>query len=213
MSIEGYGEFNIYNNTEVHHEQPSGLIRNVSDPTFLSKNHLGFDTDAEQEIAFPPIKDWNVLNNLSEKMIDKIGPREKRIFLKSTGGWGRDRKGDIVVENRDAIRGNLFGEIHNVFVDSRISNLNLLPADKIVGQEVVRQTRKLTAQGVTSLGPYRGAYDMDDEYWYPGSDWMPYGLEVITTMADAEKFAKKHHETSIVPEIEIDGLYRGRLNE
>ena len=66
---------------------------------------------------------------------------------------------------------------------------------------------------MTALGSYRGAYDVGDNYWRPGSDWMPYGLDVLKTMAQAEKFAKEYHSISIVPSIAIAGLPSGRLNQ
>jgi hypothetical protein len=67
------------------------------------------------------------------------------------------------------------------------------------------------AQGVTSLDSYRGAYDVGNEYWYPGSDWMPYGLDVLKTMAQSEQFAKKYYSISIVPEINVSDLPKGKL--
>ena len=77
-----------------------------------------------------------------------------------------------------------------------------MPVDSSV-QGGVSQSDELAAQGVTSLGSYRGAYDYQDKAWSPGSDWMPYGLDVIKTMAESEKFAKKYSTVSIVPEINL----------
>ncbi|MBT3194604.1 MAG: hypothetical protein HN341_18820, partial [Verrucomicrobia bacterium] len=69
-----------------------------------------------------------------------------------------------------------------------------------------------SAQKVTALDSFRGAYDIGDEYWYPGSDWMPYGLPVLKTMAEAERFAKKFRTISIVPEMGVKGLASGHLS-
>jgi hypothetical protein len=41
---------------------------------------------------------------------------------------------------------------------------------------------------------------------------MPYGLPVLKTMAEAQRFAKKYRNLSIVPEIGIDELPNGRLD-
>jgi hypothetical protein len=49
------------------------------------------------------------------------------------------------------------------------------------------------------------------DYWYPGSNWMPYGLKLAKTMAEAEVFAKKLKSVSIIPAINISDLPKGRL--
>ena len=49
--------------------------------------------------------------------------------------------------------------------------------------------------------------------WYPGSQWLPYGLEVPKTMAEAEDFAKKYRTVSLVPQVELGGLEEGVLSE
>lgn len=64
----------------------------------------------------------------------------------------------------------------------------------------------LKAEGVTALDSFRGAYDYKGKEWTTGSDWMPYGLEVLKTMAQSEHFAKKYYSVSIVPEINLEGL-------
>ena len=53
---------------------------------------------------------------------------------------------------------------------------------------------------------------MNGEYWYPGSDWMPYGLPVLKTMAEAEQFAQKYKTISIVPQINIENQKIGQLD-
>ena len=85
------------------------------------------------------------------------------------------------------------------------------PFDPIVS-DGRSQTKDLAAQGVTSLGSYRGAYDVGDRYWYPGSDWMPYGLPVLKTMAEAERFANECRSISVVPTMGARDLPTGQLS-
>jgi hypothetical protein len=208
MSVEGYGEFNIYNNTDVHNEIPSDLIRNVL-------NHSDA-TDASKDLSFPPIEDWNVLNNIVEKFNDRVGPREKITHNKQKEKGllhpERDASWLIPITERGDMKGNLTGEQREIFTNGELSGLNLIPTDPAIGNGVI-QTRELASESVTALGSYRGAYDVNDEYWYPGSEWMPYGLEVLKTMARADKFAKEHLSVSIVPSVEISGLPAGKLND
>jgi len=207
MSIEGYGNFNIYNNTDVHNDTPSDIIRNVL-------HHSG-TTDGSLDKSFPPIDDWNVLNNLVEHFNDRVGPREKITHneqkKKGLLHPERDKNWLIPVVDRGAIQGNLTGERRQIFTNGELSGLNLIPTDPVI-KNGVSQNERLAAQGVTALGSYRGAYDIGDEYWYPGSDWMPYGLPVINTMAKAERFAKEYRTISIVPETGVKGLPAGHLN-
>jgi len=207
MSVEGYGNFNIYNNTDVHNLEPSELIRNVL-------HHSG-TTNGSMELDFPPITDWNVLNNLVEVFNDRIAPREKTTHnvQKKKGLLHPEREKNwlIPIVNRGSMQGNLTGVRRGIFTNGELSGLNLIPTDPII-KNGVSQTKKLAAQGVTALGSYRGAYDIGDEYWCPGSDWMPYGLPLLKTMADSEQFAKKYRSISIVPEISVRDLPSGHLN-
>ena len=156
------------------------------------------------------------MNNLVEQFNDRVGPREKTTHneQKEKGLLHpeRDKTWLIPVVDRGAIQGNLTGERRGIFTNGALSGLNLIPTDPSV-RNGVSQTKELAAQGVTALGSYRGAYDVGDNYWRPGSDWMPYGLDVLKTMAQAEKFAKEYHSISIVPSIAIAGLPSGRLNQ
>lgn len=207
MSVEGYGNFNIYNNTCVHNIEPSELIRNVLNHSDLSMGSM--------DLTFPPIEDWNVMNNLVEVFNDRIGPRER------TTQRDQERKGLlhperaenwlIPIVNRGSMQGNLIGQHRDIFTNGELSGLNLIPTDPIV-REGVPQTDELAAQGVKDLDSFRGAYDVGGEYWYPGSDWMPNGLPVLKTMTKAQRFAEKYRTVSIVPEIGINELPNGRLN-
>ena len=116
-----------------------------------------------------------------------------------------------LIVNRGSMQGNLIGVRREIFTNGELSGLNLIPTDPIV-KNGVAQTKELAAQGVTQLDSFRGAYDAAGEYWYPGSDWMPYGLPVIKTMAEAERFAKEYRTISIVPEAGIKGLSSGLLS-
>lgn len=207
MSVEGYGKFNIYNNTDVHNNIPSDLNRNIL-------NHSGV-TYASLDKSFPPIDDWNVLNNLVEQFNDRVGPREKITHNESKKKGllhpERDKNWLIPVVDRGAIRGNLTGERREIFTNGELSGLNLIPTDPVI-KNGVSQTKELAAQGVTQLDSFRGAYDVDGEYWVPGSDWMPYGLPVLKTMAEAERFARKHQTVSMVPETGVKYLPSGSLS-
>ena len=126
MSIEGYGNFNIYNNTDVHNREPSELIRNVMPHSDLG-NRLS-STQGSLELDFPPIEDWNVLNNLVEVFNDRIGPRERTTQL-AQGRKGllhpeRAESWLIPIVNRGSMQGNLIGERRDIFIDGELSGLN-----------------------------------------------------------------------------------------
>jgi hypothetical protein len=207
LSIEGYGLFNIYNNTAVYSLTPSDLIRNAL-------NHSG-SKEGGMDLSFPPIDDWNILNNLMDDLADRNGPREFRT-MKAQKNKGllhpeRDKSFRIPVVNRGTIQGNTIGFDPELFVNGSLEDLNLMPAGNAV-KGGVEQTKELAAQGVTQLGNYRGAYDVNGETWVPGSDWMPYGLPVLKTMAEAERFAKKYRTISTVPDVVTQGLQYGSLS-
>jgi hypothetical protein len=218
LSIEGYGSFNIYNNTAVHNETPADLIRNVLSTSTLSSlrsNPGAVEEVSGTDLSFPPIDDWNVLNNLVEYFQDRIAPREKRTHnVQKEKGLlhpERDESWLIPIADRGSMRGNLTGERREVFTGGELDGLNLIPTDPII-RNGVSQTKELADQGVTALGSYRGAYDIGDEYWHPGSDWMPYGLPILKTMAEAERFAKEYRSISIVPTTSVGDLPAGQLS-
>ena len=124
---------------------------------------------------------------------------------------GRPKSSSFPVEDRGSIQGNLTGERRSIFANGELSGLNPVPIDPIINNGV-SQTKKLAAQGVTALDSFRGAYGVNDDYWYPGSDWMPYGLDVLRTVAASEHFAKKYYSVSTVPKIKINQLSKGYLN-
>ncbi|WP_158022039.1 right-handed parallel beta-helix repeat-containing protein [Flammeovirga pacifica] len=202
MSIEGYKNFNIYNNTDVYNRVPSDLNRNIL-------NHGKGVTDGSNEKNFPPIEDWNVLNNLVEKFNDRVGPREKATYKeqqkKGLVHPERAKKFTFQVQNRGQIKGNIIGEHRDYFTNGELSNLNLIPINSVI-QDGEKQSDELSKDGVCSLDSFRGAYDVGSEYWYPGSDWMPYDLEVLNTMSKAENFAKKYNKISVYQKSEMNDL-------
>jgi hypothetical protein len=218
MSIEGYGPFNIYNNTDVLNHVASDIIRN-------QLNHVGAN-ESSQDSTFPIIDDWNVVNNIVEALYDGIGPREKALYAaqKRKGLVNAERaksderfnhhvrplEGSLVVNNRGSIEGNIIGEHNDVFTNGNLEGLHLIPKDNSV-KNGVKPSAALKEQGIDYLDSYRGAYNVDDEYWYPGSDWMPYGLEVLKTMEASERFAKMNYSISIIPEIKVLDLPKGEL--
>ncbi|MGB7323361.1 MAG: right-handed parallel beta-helix repeat-containing protein [Rubripirellula sp.] len=210
MSIEGFGKFNVYNNTSYRNKEACDLIRNVvAKPKGSNPKMVSNDT------SFPPIDDWNVLNNLVQKFADSVGPSEKGPFdqSKAKGTLHPERtKGKFIhVRDRGDIQGNLTGFNPTIFANGNLGGLNLIPVQKIV-EGGAESTPQLIAEHVTDLGTYRGAYDYREKGWSAGSDWMPYGLSVPRTMAQAEQFAKKVRPISVVPEINVSGLPNGLLS-
>ena len=210
MSIEGYGKFNIYNNTSYRNKEACDLIRNV-----VAKAKGSNPKMVSNDTSFPPITDWNVLNNLVQNFADSVGPSEKGPFdqakAKKTLHPARAKNKYLPVIDRGDIQGNLTKFKPTIFTNGNLNGLNLIPTNKIV-EGGVAPTQKLAAQGVTGLGTYRGAYDYKDQGWSTGSDWMPYGLDVPRTMAQSEQFAKKYSSVSVVPEIHVSDLPSGMLS-
>ena len=210
MSIEGYGKFNIYNNTSYRNKETCDLIRNVVPKTKGSNPDM-----VSNDTSFPPIDDWNVLNNLIQKFADGVGPSEKGPFEKSkkedTLHPERAKSKSFSVEDRGNVQGNLTKFKPNIFTEEKLESLNLVPANKIV-EGGVSATKAMIAEGVKDLDTFRGAYDYKAKPWSAGSDWMPYGIKVPKTMAQSQKFAKQFGPISVVPEINLSGLSIGLLS-
>ncbi|MDF1753339.1 MAG: right-handed parallel beta-helix repeat-containing protein [Verrucomicrobiales bacterium] len=208
MSIEGYGKFNVYNNTSARNRETCDLIRNV-----VEKKKGSNPAMVSNDTTFPPITDWNVLNNLVEKFADGVGPSEVGPFSKSaTEGTlhpARAKRKSLPINDRGSIQGNLTGP--KVFNKTNLAKLNLVPPPEVI-ENGVPPTEELIAQGVTSLGSYRGAYSRNEKAWNSGSNWLPFQLEVPQTMVESDRFAKKYSSTSIVPEIIATGLPSGTLS-
>ena len=210
MNIEGFGNFNIYNNTSVLNKEPDMMTRNV-----VSKRKGTGDAVVSNDTSFPPIDDWNILNNLVTKFVDRVGPSESgpKSASKANGTLHPERAehDSIPIKDRGAIQGNWTGFKQKIFTNGNLDGLNLVPTSKVVGRDGAASTKELESEGVTDLGTYRGAYDINDKGWPVGSDWMPYGIAVPTTMAQSEQFAKKYHSVSIVPRINT-ALPSGQLS-
>ncbi|MFC1766820.1 hypothetical protein ACFL6U_32690, partial [Planctomycetota bacterium] len=111
------------------------------------------------------------------------------------------------------MQGNLLGFKQSIFVNGALDGLNLIPTDNVVKNGAV-QTPQLASKGIDDLDSFRGAYDVGETNpWIPGSDWMPYGLPVLKTMAESEAFAKKVRPGSILAEINITDLPGGHSQE
>jgi hypothetical protein len=209
LNIEGYFGFNIYNNTAVHEEQGSSVTQNVS-------SHFGDKTDAAaaaNDNSFPPITQWNIVNNIVENFEDRIGPREVPLYDAATAHNLRKNSKNITVTNRNKVRGNLIGNVSNEFVHYGLDNLSLVPktsapapTTKTVDQ-IQSQTSELSLANLCCLDNFRGAYAINDPNpWVPGSDWMPLDLAVLNSMASSEQFAKSKKNVSFVPTINTDQL-------
>ena len=211
MNIEGFGNFNIYNNTSVLNKEPDMMTRNV-----VSKRKGNGDAVVSNDTSFPPIDDWNILNNLVTNFVDRVGPSEKgpKTASKANGTLHPERAkfDSIPIKDRGAIQGNWTGFKQKIFIDGTLDGLNLIPASGVVAKDGAAPTKKLEQEGVTELGTYRGAYDVNDKGWPVGSDWMPYGIEVPATMAQSEQFAKKYRSVSLVPQIKVTDLPSGQLS-
>ena len=124
----------------------------------------------------------------------------------------RNARSLMSVTDRGQVRGNLVKFDLSVFRNADLNNLDLRPADAKQIRGGVRQSAELKKQEVTQLDSFCGAYDVNGEYWVPGSDWMPFGLPVLKTMAEAERFAEKYKTVSIVPDTGVNDLSGGRLS-
>ena len=210
LNIEGFGNFNVYNNTSVLNKEAEMMTRNVAE-----KRKGTGGAVVSNDMSFPPIDDWNVINNLATRLIDRVGPSESGQFSESrkkgTLNPERLKNASIPIEDRGAIQGNLTGFKQNIFTNGSLNGLDLIPKSKII-ENGAAPTKQLESEGVTDLGTYRGAYDNNDEGWPVGSDWMPYGIKVPKTMAQSEKLAKKYRNLSLVPLINTTNLSSGQLS-
>lgn len=204
LNIEGYFGFNIYNNTAVYDAHGSSVTQNVI-------SHFGEKTDdaaAANDDNFPPITQWNIVNNIVEDFLDRIGPRETDLYDPLTVHNLRKNSKDITVTNRNKVRGNLIGNTSNEFVNGSLNNLNLVPktsspppSTKTVDQ-IQSQTSALTLANVCCLDNFRGAYAVNDpDPWSAGSSWLPNNLSNPRTMRLSEFMAKDMKNVSLIPSI------------
>jgi hypothetical protein len=208
MNIEGFGNFNVYNNTSVLNQEPCMMTRNV-----VSKRKGTGDADVSNDTSFPPIDDWNVLNNLVADFVDRVGPSEDGPYTQSkkdgTLHPERAKNKSIPITDRGAIQGNLTDfKPQRIFIGGTLDDLNLIPADTHLNNGE-GQSFKLKAEGVTALDRFPGAHAVRDKGWSTGSDWMPFGLRVPATMAQAQAFAKQYRFVSMVPKNDLADLPRG----
>jgi len=202
INLEGYRDFNVYNNTSVLNDD-NGLTQN-------QMTHFPDNATADGDFSYPPISKWNVVNNIFDILIDYGGGlREASNFLQSQnqGILHPDRAAskDILMGiDRGSVLSNITnqsGYSNGIFKSTNLSSLNLVPAGDVVNNGQV-QTTALSALGVTSLDKFRGAYAQNDPNpWSAGSNWMPYGLPVMFTMAKAQEFSSFVKYVSVVPEV------------
>ncbi len=202
INIEGYRNFNIYNNTSVLNTG-NLLIQN-------QMTHFPNNGTADEDFSYPPISKWNVINNIIDILTDNGGGLREASNFQQSQNQGilhpeRAASKDIAM-GKDT--GNVLSNITNqsgysdgIFKSTNLSSLNLVPASDVVNNGQV-QTVGLTTSGVTSLDKFRGAYAQNDPNpWSAGSNWMPFGLPVMFTMANAQEFASFFKYISVVPEV------------
>jgi hypothetical protein len=210
LNIEGYGNFNIYNNTSALNSEADKLTRNVVPKRKGSNPDL-----VSHDTSFPPISDWYVVNNLVQKFTDAVGPSESGPFdaAKKNGTLHPERakSKNLPITDRGFIQGNITGFSNNIFTNDNLEDLNLIPRDRCI-ENGIKSTPGLVAAGVTDLGTYRGAYSTQSDRWVPGSSWLPFGLEAPHTMAESEALASHYRMLSIVPKINVNHLSIGPLN-
>ena len=207
LNIEGYSKFYIYNNTAVHEENSSSITRNIIAHHEESQD-LANEVGAISPLKFPPIKEWDILNNIVEGFQDRVGPREVPSYdnaLKNSDVHdARKNSRDITVKNRNKVRGNLIGGISNVFTNYNLNNLNLIPknnANNISSDKPVDRVQEGPRQDL-ELDNFRGAYESyDSDPWYPGSDWMPLNISVLRNMKMSQDFASNKKNKSYIPAV------------
>lgn len=216
LNIEGHGDFMVYNNTSMlNHEADTLILNQVKASKAVPEGW------ATEDYTFPPIgiapnDNWYVYNNVIQGLFDKAKGREYREHGKKPSHPER-KKQSIIMKNRGSIQGNMIQfKKTDAFRDLETGTVDFRPTKK--AEAALRtgtvKPEKMTAPRnyVASLGNYKGAYEPGGEYWYPGSDWLPYGLEAPKTMAEADTLAKRLCQTSIVPELGSKELPAGMLN-
>jgi hypothetical protein len=211
INLEGYRDFNVYNNTSVLNDD-NGLTQN-------QMTHFPDNAIADGDFSYPPISKWNIVNNIVDILKDYGGGlREASNFLQSQNQGilhpERAASKDIAMgKNRGSILSNITnqsGYSDGIFNSISLSSLNLVPAKDVINNGQV-QTLELTASGVTSLDSFRGAYAHNNPNpWSAGSNWMPFGLPVMFTMAKAQEFASYSKYISVVPEVVAYYAYTGQ---
>lgn len=135
----------------------------------------------------------------------------KKAHKAGTAFAKRNAKSLLSVSDRGSVQGNIQRFDRSIFVQGELDQLNLIPVDPLV-KGGAEQTDVLSGQAVTQLDSFRGAYGMHGDHWTPGSEWMPYGLPVVKSMAEAEQLAKKYGNLSIAPDVDLHGLKCGSLS-
>lgn len=217
LNFEGHGDFMIYNNTSVfNHEADKMSVNQEAHSKLVPAEWVAND------YTFPPIgtapnDNWYIYNNLVDNIVDWAKGREYRKQV-SKKSLATRKTQSFPLTNRGSIQGNMMGfEGDKLFVNTSPGEIDLRPRKE--AEDEIRtgliQAEKATApeQYIQSLGKYKGAYDIDGEYWYPGSDWLPYGMNTPTTMAEVDTMAEELIHTSIVPRMSSKGLLSGRLSQ
>ena len=209
FSLEGFENFNIYNNTDLYNEKESDITRNLVTTTLTGEPLADVLEPIVDDLSYPPISEWNVLNNIVMKMQDRIGPREvskyKTLYNQKITHPERNSLGIVTMTDvgRGKIKRNIFNKItytKSILKNGSLLSLNPVPKDSIVKTRAWSQTDELYEEHVKQLGDYLGAYDVNGEYWYAGSNWMPQGiLSVPKTVRNANLFSMEYESISIVP--------------
>ena len=189
-----------YNNTHIQPRHTMAFLRNQS-PRFFGN----------EDPFYPLILEWPIYNNISRVFSDAIGGVERNregLWTANTDHPARDNNGGASLHAQYftpayanfklASQGNglNINAMSSLFMCTTSAGLDLRPRP---GSALVDAGANNTALGIgvdyEGAGPDIGAYELGGEYWYPGADWLPFGLPVPTTMAEANALARSFHNS------------------
>jgi len=177
--------FNIYNNTSI-----SGCR--------VGQHRMREREEKDYDPTFPPVTEWPVMNNIATDFNDTVSLKELQWFrpARSQKTLHPDRKDRVQPMQMEVgnIRSNfIVSETDSPFVSLEQDNLDLRPAkgSPLIDAGVVVEG---ITDGYKGSSPDIGAYEYGGEYWFPGANWLPDGLSVPKTMAEANRLALKLQE-------------------
>ena len=133
------------------------------------------------------------MNNVSKGFNDTVSLKELEYFHKSRQekNLHPDRKSRVQSMQMDVgnVRNNIvIDDADALFVSVDQNSLDLRPAKGSALIDAGAVAEGFT-DGYKGDAPDIGAYEYGGEYWFPGADWLPDGLSVPKTMAEANRLA------------------------